>query len=55
MSLEKQLVDLAALAHYLLFIFRRHKTYFMTKDLYCDIQTTIQDAFICASTCKGNY
>ncbi len=53
-SLENQLVDLASLAHYLFYIFRRNKTSFITKDLYMDIQSTIQDAFICASTFKSN-
>jgi hypothetical protein len=52
-SLEKQLVDLATLAHYLFYVYRRNKTAFMTKDLYMDIQSTIQDAFICASTFKS--
>lgn len=53
LSLEKQLVDLATLAHYLFYIYRRNKTAFMTKDLYMDIQSTIQDAFICAATFKS--
>ncbi len=52
-SLETQLVNLATLAHYLFYVIRRNKTSFITKDLYMDIQSTIQDAFICASTFKS--
>ena len=52
-SLHDQLINLAILSHLLLFIFRRHKTNFMTKDLYMDIQSTIQDAFVVTSYFKS--
>ena len=48
-SLLEQLVDLAQLAHMLLYIFRKHKQKFITTDLYMDLQSTIQDAYICVS------
>lgn len=47
-----QLVGLAELSHLLLFIYRKSKSKFMTKDLYSDLQSTIQDAFICTSFFK---
>ncbi len=51
-NLCDQLVDLATLAHLLLFVYRRHLTKFMTNNLYSDLQSTIQDAFIAAAKFK---
>jgi hypothetical protein len=51
-NLSDQLVDLATLAHVLLFVYRRQQTKFMTNNLYCDIQSTIQDSFIAAAKFK---
>jgi hypothetical protein len=48
-SLFKQLCNLALLSHVILFVYRKHKTAFLTNDLYSDIQSTIQDAFVCAA------
>jgi hypothetical protein len=45
-NLLDQLTSLALLAHLLLYIYRKHKTNFMTNDLYSDIQSTIQSVFI---------
>lgn len=44
-----QLISLAKLAFMLLYIYRRNKNHFITKDLYCDIHSTIQDAFVCTA------
>jgi len=51
-SLMDQLVKLAQLSHVLLYVFvksKKEKFHFLKKDLYMDIQSTIQDAFICAA------
>lgn len=48
-SLIDQLVKLSFLSHILLYSFRRNGTKFLTTDLYADIQSTIQDAFVCAA------
>ncbi len=48
-SLMDQLVKLAQLSHVLLYVFvksKEEKFHFLKKDLYMDIQFTIQDAFI---------
>ena len=45
-NLCDQLTDLAQLSFLLLIIYRKHGTAFMTKDLYCDIQSAIQDAHV---------
>ena len=45
-NLLDQLTSLALLAHLLLYIYRKHKTNFMTNDLYSDIQSTFQSVFI---------
>ena len=55
-DLMQQLVNLSQLAHCLFYIYRRSKKIgyrFMRKDLYMDIQSTIQDAFICAATFRA--
>ncbi len=44
-NLVDQLSQLAYASHLLLFIYRQHKTEFLTFQLYCDIQSIIQDAF----------
>lgn len=46
-NLLDQLTQLAYCSHLLLFIYRKWRTRFITRDLYMDIQSTIQDAFIC--------
>ena len=46
LNLSDQLVKLATLSDYLFYVFRRNKNSFMTKDVYMDIQSTIQYAFI---------
>ena len=51
-NLFDQLIQLAYCAHLLFFIYRKWKKHFMTKDLYHDIQSTIQDAFIAAHKCQ---
>ncbi len=48
-SLIDQLVNLSYLSHILLFVYRRQGTSFLTNALYSDIQSTIQDAFVCAA------
>jgi hypothetical protein len=51
-SLMDQLVKLAQLSHVLLYVFvksKKEKFHFLKKDLYMYIQSTIQDAFICAA------
>ena len=48
-NLIDQLISLAKLAFMLLYIYRRNKNHFITKDLYCDIQSTIKDAFVCTA------
>ncbi len=48
-DLSQQLINLAQLAHCLFYVYRRSKLnsfHFMRKDLYMDIQSIIQDAFI---------
>lgn len=45
-NLLDQLSQLAYCSHLLLFIFRKWGTKFITKDLYLDLQSTIQDAFL---------
>lgn len=47
-NLLDQLTQLAYCSHLMFFIYRKWKNKFLTKDLYLDIQSTIQDAFICA-------
>ena len=42
-------MNMSYLSHLLLFIFRRHKTKFITNNLYCDLQSTINDAFVVAA------
>ena len=46
LNLFDQLISLAFCSHMLLFIYRKWRKNFLTKDLYCDIQATIQDAFM---------
>ncbi|CAF0901874.1 unnamed protein product [Brachionus calyciflorus] len=46
LSLSIQLSNLACLSHLLLYVFRKHKTKYITNDLYHDLQSTVQDAFI---------
>ncbi len=41
--------QLTQLSRMLIIINRRNGTSFMTNDLYSDIQSTIQDSFVCAS------
>ena len=48
-NLIDQLMNMSYLSHLLLFIFRRHKTKFLTNNLYCDLQSTINDAFVVAA------
>jgi hypothetical protein len=48
-SLVDQLVKLSHLSHILLFVFRRNNVNFLTTNLYADIQSTIQDAFVSAA------
>ena len=48
-NLIDQLLNMSHLSHLLLYIFRRHKSKFITKNLYCDLQSTIQDAFVVAA------
>ncbi len=48
-SLMSQLVHLAKLSHILLYCYRRNATNFLDDNLYCDIQSTIQDAFVSAA------
>jgi hypothetical protein len=45
-NLFDQLVSLAFCSHMLLFIYLQWRKRFLTKDLYCDLQATIQDAFM---------
>jgi hypothetical protein len=52
-DLSTQLINLSQLSHSLFVIYRRSKLNgfrFMRKDLYMDIQSTVQDAFISAAT-----
>ena len=51
-NLLEQLVKLAQLGFMLLIIYRRNGSAAMTNDLYLDIQSTIQDAYIAASYFK---
>ncbi len=44
-NINTQLVGLASCAHLMLFVYRKHKSKFMTLALFLDIQSTIQDAF----------
>jgi len=46
-NLFDQLIGLAYSSHLMLFIYRKWKKNFLTRDLYQDIQATIQDAFVC--------
>ena len=48
-NLLVQMVNLAQLSFMLLIIYRRNGSSFITNDLYSDIQSTIQDAFVAAS------
>lgn len=48
-SLFKQLCNLSLLSHILLFVYKKQRTLFLTNDLFCGIQSTIQDAFVCAA------
>ena len=48
-NLCDQLTDLAQLSYMLFIIYRKHGTAFMTNDLYCDLQSTVQDSYICAA------
>ena len=48
-NLADQLHNLAILSHFLLFIYRRNKTNFLSNTLYLDIQMIVQDAFVCAA------
>ncbi len=41
-SLLDQLISVSRVAHTLLFVFRKHKTNFLTTDLYQDLQSTLQ-------------
>lgn len=53
-TLLDQLVKLAYLSHILLYVFRKNHTSFFTTNLYTDIQSTIQDAFVCAAIFQKN-
>jgi hypothetical protein len=53
-NLIDQLSQLAYASHLLLFIYREHKTEFLTFQLYSDIQAIIQDAFKNAELFKAN-
>ena len=53
-SLIDQLIKLSQLAHIMLVVFRRHRTQFITNNLYTDIQSTIQDAFVSAAIFHEN-
>lgn len=48
-NLFDQLMQLSYASFLLLFIYRKFKSSFLTKDLYSDLQSTIQDAFVCVS------
>ena len=48
-SLVDQLLQLSYLSHLLLYSYRRNFNSFLTTNLYSDIQSTIQDAFVCAA------
>ena len=48
-NLLEQMVGLAQLSFMLLIIYRRNGTSFMTNDLYSDIQSTIQNAYVAAA------
>ena len=52
-NLIDQLVNLSYLSFFLLFIFRLNKTIFSTTNLYCDLQATIQDAYVCTANFKS--
>lgn len=45
-NINDQLFSLAKLAFYVFFIYRKNQTKFLSNDLYSDIQSTIQDAFL---------
>ena len=45
-NLEDQLISLARFSIALLIIYRRNKTKLITADLYNDLQSTVQDAFL---------
>ena len=49
-NLIDQLAKLAYCSHLMLFIYRKWKGKFMSKQLYMDIQSSIQDAFVAAHT-----
>ena len=51
-NLIEQLVNLSKLSFILIVIFRKHGRAFMTKMLYLDIQSTIQDSYIIAAWFK---
>ena len=45
-NLLDQLVNIAKCSHLMFHIYRKHRAKFMTKDLYKDIQSTIQNCFL---------
>ncbi len=51
-SLLKQLIQLAYCSHLILHIYRKWKSKFITRELYLDIQSTIQDTFLSVSIFK---
>lgn len=56
-SLLDQMINLAQLSFMLLIIYRRNGTSFITNDLYSDIQSTIQNAYVVAAyfrKCKSS-
>ena len=54
-NLYDQLRGLALSSHLLLFLYRKWKKRFLTKQLYMDLQSTIQCAFCCTVTCNKFY